>query len=127
MLNGIYAGSQYQVRIQWDNGGKGLKTQKCCGRHKSSAYNQHANSRGELHVPVRVRGLLCVFRRAKFPADLGKRKEKPRERTTDRRRSSGRRRFNVDFQLRADYGLDHRASSAKEMQDGGCTCELALG
>ena len=84
MLNGIYAGSQYQVRIQWDNGGKGLKTQKCCGRHKSSAYNQHANSRGELHVPVRVRGLLCVFRRAKFPADLGRRKDRPRARADER-------------------------------------------
>ena len=34
--------------------------------------------------------------------------------------SSGRRRrFNVDFQLRADYGLDHRASGAEEMRSGG--------
>ena len=72
---------------------------------------------------VPVRGLLCVFRRAKFPADLGRRKERPGERTDGPPvllSSYGRRRrFNVDFQLRADYGLDHRASGAEKMRSGG--------
>ena len=68
----------------------------------SAPRNQHANGK-DLDAWRAVGpsvGLLCVFRRAKFPADLGR--EAPP-------RGLRRRRFNVDFQLRADYGLDHRA------------------